>query len=850
MKALLSLSAQIALVLMLFSAPLCAQQRAALTPPAQAEPSPAAPLVSGPVLPLYRALSSVGLDPQRVFKIREADLDREDVHLSFADGTIAFTQAVDGRITGAYFEGDGEVLVRPPDRMERASLGLFTNAGVLEEKFTSAYLRFNDDTARELTPFLRPPEEAADFVARNDSRARTLAEADAMRLCITFTSPPNAAPLSETPPVADRFLHARVAGEHYGVFDVFFDTRSPEQIVVGNASVHENDTYYDLWMSFPMRSLRKTPLSDTRFGGPSGPLWTPHVLTIGKYTIDATLDAAHMLTADATLDIDVKEGGTRIVLFELSRYLQVKHVEYQGQPLEFIQNEAVAGSELSRRGNDTIAVVFPAPLQPDAHFPLRFSYAGSVLSDAGGGLLFVGARGTWYPNRGIAMANYDVTFHWPQPWSLIATGKRVGLQRDGDFFVGHWVSEQPIPIAGFNVGEYVESTAKVAAVEVNAYAAHGSDEQQHSSPGASNGGSPLLSPHAPGTVEPVPQPPPLQNPLDIGQSLAERAAETLSSESQMLGPYPFSSLSLTENPSAESQGWPGLIFLSSYAYLQPEQLRAMNLSAPDAIIYSQVMMPHEVAHQWYGDQVTWASYHEQWLLEGLANYISLLLLERTQPANVQLTLANYRQILDSRSREGRRMVEAGPVTLGSRLSSSHFPNGYEIITYGRGTWLMHMLRWMLRDASRTPENPSGDDTVFLGLLRSLVQQYQGKEITNSDFEHAVEAALPRSLWFENHKSLDWFFDGWVDGTAFPQLELSAAKVVHTAKGDTATGVIHQNSAPFDLVTSVPVYGVAEDRQVYLGRVFAEGAETHFTLPAPADVKTLVLDPYHTVLTEP
>ena len=227
-----------------------------------------------------------------------------------------------------------------------------------------------------------------------------------------------------------------------------------------------------------MRSLRKTPLSDTRFGGPTGPLWTPRVLSIGKYTIDATLDSARNLSADATLDVDVKEGGTRIVLFELSRYLQLKRVEYAGQPLEFIQNEAIEGSELSRRGNDTIAVVFPAPLQPGAHFPLRFTYAGSVLSDAGGGLLYVGARGTWYPNRGIAMANYDLSFRCPQPWSLIATGKRVSLQREGDGFVGHWVSEQPIPIAGFNLGEYIESSAKGKDIEVDAYAARGTENQR------------------------------------------------------------------------------------------------------------------------------------------------------------------------------------------------------------------------------------------------------------------------------------------------------------------------------------------------------------------------------------
>ena len=107
------------------------------------------PLTSGPVLPLYRALRDVGLDPQRVFQIREAEIDREDIHMWLNDGTIAFTQSVDGKVTGAFFEGDGEVLVRPPDRMERASLGRFIGAGVLEEKFSSAYLRFNDDTASE-----------------------------------------------------------------------------------------------------------------------------------------------------------------------------------------------------------------------------------------------------------------------------------------------------------------------------------------------------------------------------------------------------------------------------------------------------------------------------------------------------------------------------------------------------------------------------------------------------------------------------------------------------------------------------------------------------------------------------
>ena len=182
----------------------------------------AIPLTSGPVLPLYRALRSVGLDPQKVFAIREAVIDREDVHLWLNDGTIAFTRAVDGHVTGAYFEGDGEVLVRPPDRMERASLGLFTDAGVLEERFSSAYLRFNDDTAKELEPYLRPPEDAADFVAHNEARARAWLRSMPCGCAFRLPAAAAAAP-GETAPVPDRLLH-RVSRESTTASSTFSST--------------------------------------------------------------------------------------------------------------------------------------------------------------------------------------------------------------------------------------------------------------------------------------------------------------------------------------------------------------------------------------------------------------------------------------------------------------------------------------------------------------------------------------------------------------------------------------------------------------------------------------------------
>jgi len=79
--------------------------------------------------------------------------------------------------------------------------------------------------------------------------------------------------------------------------------------------------------------------------------------------------------------------------------------------------------------------------------------------------LYVGARGMWYPNRGLAMSNFDLEFRYPAGWTLVATGKRTDVKSSsepGDPTAGaplageqlsRWVSERPIPIAGFNLGK-------------------------------------------------------------------------------------------------------------------------------------------------------------------------------------------------------------------------------------------------------------------------------------------------------------------------------------------------------------------------------------------------------------
>src|SRR5207237_6682941 len=65
-------------------------------------------------LALYRQLRSVGISAATTHQIRDAALDREDIHISLQDGAIAFTEAVDGYMTGAFFLGEWwDVLLHP-----------------------------------------------------------------------------------------------------------------------------------------------------------------------------------------------------------------------------------------------------------------------------------------------------------------------------------------------------------------------------------------------------------------------------------------------------------------------------------------------------------------------------------------------------------------------------------------------------------------------------------------------------------------------------------------------------------------------------------------------------------------
>jgi hypothetical protein len=165
-----------------------------------------------------------------------------------------------------------------------------------------------------------------------------------------------------------------------------------------------------------------------------------------------------------------------------------------------------------------------------------------------------------------------------------------------------------------------------------------------------------------------------------------------------------------------------------------------------------------------------------------------------------------------------------------------------------------MLRNMLRDDERksggrsSPGTAQSPDELFVRVLRNLRERYEGRAISTRDLLRAFEEQLPPSLWFEGKKSLDWFYEGWVNGTAIPRIDLQGVKYLDKPGATVITGTILQKDAPVWLVTSVPLYATVGGKLVFLGRVFADGADTPFRLTAPAQARKVVVDPNQTVLT--
>jgi aminopeptidase N len=325
-------------------------------------------------------------------------------------------------------------------------------------------------------------------------------------------------------------------------------------------------------------------------------------------------------------------------------------------------------------------------------------------------------------------------------------------------------------------------------------------------------------------------------------------AKAVRFEQQWMGPFPFRGLVVSQVPGDMGQGFPGLLYLPSLSFLPAITQQHAGISGNTQETLNAIIPYHEVAHQWWGNVVGWDNYRDQWLTEGLANYIALVGADSEKPGAHLLPhwLDLYRKELTSpASGQQNTADDAGPLVHGYRLNSSRDPDAFPKVIYGKGTWVFHMLRVMLQDpASKNP------DERFIKLLRGLLESHRYRALTTEDFQRAVERIMTPAMAIEGGHSMDWFFEQYVRSTGVPAYELKYT-VRPGPKGFLVRGKLIQKNVPDDFVLRVPVYGQAQGgKPALLGHVVTSGEETSFQFVSATLPKRLLIDPQMTLLCVP
>jgi hypothetical protein len=779
---------------------------------------------------IYKALNALRVDTTQIYAVSEIRLRRDAVSLIFSEGILGFLQAYDGRVTGAVFSGRGHVSANLRDAAERQSLVHFLGVPLLDQGFSRAYLRFDDGSAEEILEQLRHsganPMSADDFASTWDKSLANLNPEQSTRLLVDWVA---------EKPVP--YFYAELVDERLGAFDVLIDARRTDAVMIGQDRWAVGNHFYDVWASLAGSSVVPSPPPD------NVPI---------SYSIDTTIENDRTLEGTTTIELRARGSGERAIVLELSRLLTVQSAQdADGHALDFFQNDALSRNQLAQRGNDMVLVFLPEPPQAGQTYRIRLTYRGNVISDAGNGVYYVGSRGIWYPHlEGMSQfAAFDTTFHWPRKLRLVATGEKVEEREEGDRRVGRWRSDGPTVIAGFNLGDYqIEKIEAVEGVKIEMATNSGLEraiaERLHSLSSAPLSTAPARPNRRirPPIVWAEDPPALLAGPLgEIGQEIAE----AVRFGKQWMGPFPFHQLVVSQVPGVIGQGFPGLLYLPSLSFLPDitQQRVGMSGSAQEAL--NEIIPYHEVAHQWWGNVVGFDSYRDQWLTEGLANYIALVGADAEKPGAHLLAhwLDHYRKDLTSRdSGQENTVDDAGPLVHGIRLNSSRDPNAYVKIIYGKGAWIFHMLRMMLQDpASKNP------DERFIALLHGLLEAHRYGTLTTEDLQKAVERVMTPAMAVEGGHSMDWFFEQFVRSTGVPTYDLEYS-VRPGPKGFLVRGKLIQKNVPDDFVLRVPIYVQEQgSKPALLGHVVTSGEETAFQFTAGALPKRLLIDPQMTLL---
>ncbi|HKF22364.1 MAG TPA: M1 family aminopeptidase [Candidatus Angelobacter sp.] len=776
--------------------------------------------------PVYQKLRGIGLGD--TFRFDNFTVEADIATFQFQQGTLTLLNPVNGIVTGAIFVGEGHLNLKPITVLDAKELKRRSGAAEIDEEFTEVVFRFTEGERLKFLPGMKdkvatPAEAVAAFdhwkekvrrrreegVGFTDSilHGESMDNVDADLLAAIYNS--------SHPPFFNAYIHGKKRKD----LRFFVRTRvgavpqldSPEEVALINYDPEGMDD--GIWY---LAHSKSEYLNRTATSGEDRRLFATHA-----YKIETIISKNDHLFSTATVTFQPLVPGERVLKFDLLPNLRVTRVIDQGQDIHYVQE--------SRKEDGSFYVILPTAPEAGKEHSVTVLYEGDkVLEHAGDGSFYVLARTSWYPNlNGFGEhALYDLTYKVPRKYKVISVGKLKEESVEDNYSVSHWVTPNPVAVAGFNYGDYkkVELSDEITGYKISGYYLEELPDNLHRVRALQT-----LAPH----------------------SMTKYALEQTRAQMQLctffFGKIPYDEIYITEQPDFNfGQSWPNLVYLPISAYTDSTQRWMMFGHIDDKFTgFVQEVTPHEVAHQWWGHAVGWASYHDQWLSEGFAEFSAGLFLQQATGGDWRKDYIQFWDRLQKRILErnnfGVAPNDAGPLWMGLRLISPRSANAYQNVTYPKGAYVLQMLRSIMYSAQ-------DQDKPFIAMMHDFVESHRDRPASTESFKAIVEKHMSKAIDLQGNGRLDWFFNEWVYGTQIPKYHFE----YQLAPADGGKVKLHmtitQSEVDDSFAMLVPVFADFGKGMMRIGQIAVAGNSSRSVdVLLPVQPRKVALNAYKEIL---
>ena len=390
------------------------------------------------------------------------------------------------------------------------------------------------------------------------------------------------------------------------------------------------------------------------------------------------------------------------ISFDLRNALLVDSVLKNNQQLSFL------------RRNDSLIIQLPGRANVGELDSLTIFYQG-VPANSGFGTFtnFIregqpvmytmsepfGARDWWPCRNGLIdkADSIDIYITTSRKYTAVSNGLRQSVVTEGDKKTTHWKHRYPI-------ASYLVCLAVASYEEFESYWPIGKDTL-------------LMQTFS------------YADSLAVFKEKTPLVIESMKYFTELLGPYPFIKEKYGHTQMVRSGGM--------------EHQTNTFLSSPD-----ESLMAHELAHQWFGNTITSASWNDIWLSEGFATLLASMHMERKYPSTRRETRKKEIDQITS--------IPNGSVYVPEIKSVSRIFDGR--LTYLKASRVLNTLRFVL-----------GDSTFFNG-----VNTYLADKTLKYGFAHTAD--FKRNMESVSGKNLSYFFNDWVYGQGYPSFNIQWSPV--------------------------------------------------------------------------